>query len=471
MSISRDLDPPAWRRLAVVRSRLEIFLGRRGYELAGMPTLEQTDLFLRKSGGELAARMYSFVDPSGRRMSLRPEFTSSVVRAYIDGAFGGPLPLRLQYCGSVFRYETEGNGDGPGALEFEQVGAEIIGVESEAADAEVIALAAQGLALLGVRGHRLRLGHVGVANALLSALGLSERARVFVLGSLGELREGGTGSAAVRLRAEELGLLSARGGRQLTSLATRLETEDAREMVEGFLTDAVTGATGQRTPEEIFLRYLGKLREVEDPASVDRALEFAAELATTAGPVAQARKKLTTLLAKYSIDEAVLAPVDRLIAALEPYDLMDTPLALDLGMARGIAYYTGAVFDIEHAKVKGAPSLGGGGRYDGLVKALGGAQDAPALGFAYNLERVAQLLPQAFGAEEMESASRVLVTAQETAMTQAVTTAERLRAQGIHVEVEMLGRTDAQAAKYAQQRGFETVMRVGADGAVDEERV
>ncbi len=70
-----DYSPARWRRLVTIRERIERFLDRRGYQTVATPVLESTDLFLRKSGGELAARMYSFVDPSGRRVSLRPEFT------------------------------------------------------------------------------------------------------------------------------------------------------------------------------------------------------------------------------------------------------------------------------------------------------------------------------------------------------------------------------------------------------------
>ena len=54
--------------------------------------------------------MYSFVDPSGRHVSLRPEFTSSVVQGIVDGALKGPMPQRWQYCGPVFRYEGESDG-------------------------------------------------------------------------------------------------------------------------------------------------------------------------------------------------------------------------------------------------------------------------------------------------------------------------------------------------------------------------
>ncbi len=468
MKPARHFSPATWRRLAIIRQRLERFLDRRGYTVIGTPILENTELFLRKSGGELAARMYSFTDPSGRRVSLRPEFTSSVVRAFAEGLLEGPMPQRWQYCGPVFRYE----GPEAAATEFQQLGAEMFGVEGEFADAEVLALAAQGLSALGVTGHRLRIGHVGVVNAMLEGLGLSERARVFVLSSFGHLRQGDTGAAEVRARAHQLGLLQEDEGRRLSLLAQRMEAGEAEEMVQGFLGKGVTGLTGQRTPEEIYRRYLRKLREAGIPEIIEKAMAFSSELVALTGPTSTVRVRLGKLVRRYGLPESVLEPLDRLLAALALYDLKGVPVVLDLGVARGLAYYTGMVFDVDHAKIQGVPALGGGGRYDGLVKALGnGGSDVAALGFAYALERVLDLLPGDFGEDEMTVPTRVLVTAQETKIQQAVATAERLRSQGIPAELDLLSRNDFQAARYAKQRGLTTVMRVGADGGVNERQV
>ncbi|MBM3940517.1 MAG: histidine--tRNA ligase family protein [SAR202 cluster bacterium] len=464
MPTTRDFPPQAWRRIVAIRDRLETFLDRRGYEPVATPTLEQTDLFLRKSGGELAAKMYSFTDPSGRRVSLRPEFTSSVVRSYVQGNLTGPLPARIQYFGTVFRYEAH---DG-GGLEFQQLGAELIGADGPTADAEAVALAAQALAVLGVEGHRMRLGHVGVLNAMFEALQLSERARVFIVGSFNDLRDGPAGMVLVRRRAAELGLLAPRRSRELQSLVRRLNDQDAREMVQGMLAETATGPTGQRTPEEVFMRYLKKLRDTEDAAVIERALEFASALAGAAGPVDEAMPKIEAVSAQYGVDAGVLDPLRKLLKALALYDLKGVPLILDFTTARGIAYYTGVVFELEHPRQRGAPSLGGGGRYNGLVKALGGEKDVPALGFAYAVDRVSELLPEEFDDTIPAGSTRVLVVAQETAIEKAVETAERLRAQGIPAELDLLGRSDVQAARYAQQRGIGTVMRVGRDGVTNE---
>ena len=87
------------------------------------------------------------------------------------------------------------------------------------------------------------------------------------------------------------------------------------------------------------------------------------------------------------------------------------------------------------------------------------------------MDRIAELLPREFGEDEGGGAVRVLVTAQGGGMSDAVTTAERLRSQGIPAELDLSNRDDAEAAKYARLRGIETVMRVGSDGRVDERSI
>ena len=444
--------------------RLERFFERRGYTPISTPMLESTDLYLKKSGGELAARMYSFTDPGGRRVSLRPEFTSSVVQAFVNGSLKGALPQRWTYSGPVFRYEP-----GSGGGEFEQLGAELIGSGGAAADAEILALATQGLSALGVTGHRLRIGHMGVAAAMLDALGLSERARVFMMGSLARLRAGEESPGDARRKALRLGLLAPDSAAPAARVARELPPADASAMAQGFLGDGIASATGQRTPDDILRRCLQKLRDAGIPEVFDRAVAFSAELAATSGEPQRTLAKLERLIARYSIPPTVLQPARDLLAALSRYDLRGAPVVLDLAAARGIAYYTGAVFDIEHPRVKGVPALGGGGRYDGLVAALGGRKQTPAMGFAYTLDRVSQLLPADFASGDDDGQPRVLVTAQESALDEAVATAERLRAQGIPAELDLESKTDAEAARYARQRRIQTIMRVGQDGRIAEQ--
>ena len=458
-----DLAPHQWRRLATIQAQLQEFLAQRGYQMVSTPTLEQTELFLRKSGGELAAKMYSFTDPGGRRVSLRPEFTSSVVRAYVEGSLTGPLPQRWQYSGTVFRYEP----DETGRREFPQLGGELVGAAGVAADAEVVALAAQGLGHVGVRRRRLRVGHLGVVNTMLDSLGLSERARVFILAHLGELRQGPEGLDRVRQRATELGLLRPRGTHELGQLAQRLGTQEALEMVEGFMAEAVTGPTGQRTSEEVLVRYLRKLRQQEDPSRVERALEFAVALSTLPQAPRAALRELRALLRSSRLSRALLQPLQSFLQALGSYDLRGTTVRLDLGMARGIAYYTGVVFEIDYPGPAEGLSLGGGGRYDGLVKALGGRRDIPALGFAYSLDRVSSALPARWGGGASNDVVQALVVPLDGGMA-APAVAERLRNQGTTAELEVAGRGEEHAVAYARRRGIKSVVLVNPDGSTRE---
>ena len=296
MKLSPDHPPARQRRIDDVRSRLQTFLARRGYRRVATPMLEPTDLFLRKSGGELAARLYSFTDPRGSGVSLRPEFTSSVVRAFVDGSLRGPLPQRWMYAGPVFRYESE-----DGAGEFEQCGAEMLGAGTAAADAEVLALAAQGLSALGVSGHRLRIGHMGVVAAMLTALGLSERARVFVMRSLAPLGSGEESIEDIRGRAEGLGLLNPETARSPARITRGMSMEDASATVRGLIGRGAAGARGRRTPDEVLQRYLGKLRDAEAPETLDRGLALCQELAGIAGPPERVRPRLSRIARRHAI--------------------------------------------------------------------------------------------------------------------------------------------------------------------------
>ena len=90
----RDETPQELTRRTTVQDSLREHLFSNGYRAIDTPLLEPTELFLRKSGGELATRMYTFTDPGGNKVSLRPEFTSSAIRYYLERADTEALPLR-----------------------------------------------------------------------------------------------------------------------------------------------------------------------------------------------------------------------------------------------------------------------------------------------------------------------------------------------------------------------------------------
>ena len=98
----------SWGRQRAVQQKLSRLFGIFGYQTLELPILGPAELFLRKSGGELASQMYSFADAGGSQVSLRPEFTAPIMRHYLDGAGQQSLPARWQYAGPVFRYSGEG---------------------------------------------------------------------------------------------------------------------------------------------------------------------------------------------------------------------------------------------------------------------------------------------------------------------------------------------------------------------------
>ena len=137
-------------------------LGRAGYEPIATPIFEETDLFERGVGRStdiVQKEMFTFEDKGGRSLTLRPEGTAPICRAYLEnGMHKLAQPVKLYYRGPFFRHERPQAGR---FRQFHQFGLETIGSDSPLADAEAIILFADILAELGVPGVKLRLGSLG----------------------------------------------------------------------------------------------------------------------------------------------------------------------------------------------------------------------------------------------------------------------------------------------------------------------
>ena len=147
---TRDILPPEtelWNE--VEQTALRVFSGF-GYSEIRLPLLEPTELFVRTVGEGtdiVSKEMYTFADRKGRSLTLRPEGTASVARAFIENGLGQrPQPLRLSYFGPMFRYERMQRGR---YRQFSQIGIEILGAATPAADVEVIVALHTFLAELG----------------------------------------------------------------------------------------------------------------------------------------------------------------------------------------------------------------------------------------------------------------------------------------------------------------------------------
>ena len=121
-----------------------------------------------------------------------------------------------------------------------------------------------------------------------------------------------------------------------------------------------------------------------------------------------------------------------MLSAAEAEGVPGDRISIDFGMARGIAYYTGVLFDIYEGEAT-SETLGGGGRYDGLTRALGYDRDVPALGFAFNLDAVISSLGDTLVTDD----DLTLVSPTESgSMTAAIEKARDLRASGKRAAVD-----------------------------------
>jgi histidyl-tRNA synthetase len=160
-----DVLPADAARRAVLEGHARRILGAAGYGRIETPTYEATELFARGVGEAtdiVQKEMYSFDDGGGRSMTLRPEGTAPVARAYLEhGMHKQPQPVKLWYLSSFFRAEAPQKGR---YRQFWQVGAEAIGAAGPETDAELIVLLADLFQAVGVTHTRLRLSSLGTAD-------------------------------------------------------------------------------------------------------------------------------------------------------------------------------------------------------------------------------------------------------------------------------------------------------------------
>jgi histidyl-tRNA synthetase len=157
-----DVLPDDAARREPIEDAARRILGAAGYRRIETPAFEATELFARGVGEStdiVQKEMYTFEDGGGRSVTLRPEGTAPVARAYLEhGMSRLPQPVKLWYLSSFFRYERAQRGR---YRQFWQVGTEAIGSHDPAVDAESIVLLADLLDALGVRDVRLRLSSLG----------------------------------------------------------------------------------------------------------------------------------------------------------------------------------------------------------------------------------------------------------------------------------------------------------------------
>ncbi|HSJ61523.1 MAG TPA: histidine--tRNA ligase [Jiangellaceae bacterium] len=157
-----DLVPPRGEAVLAVRDAMAAPLRRAGYAYIETPAFEETALFVRGVGEStdvVTKEMYSFTTRGGDDVTLRPEGTAPVLRAILENNLHrGALPVKVWYSGSYYRYERPQRGR---YRHFSQVGAEVVGTDDAAVDAETIVLAVDAYRNLGLSSFRVLLNSLG----------------------------------------------------------------------------------------------------------------------------------------------------------------------------------------------------------------------------------------------------------------------------------------------------------------------
>lgn len=153
-------DLPTWQQLELT---VKDVFARYGYAEIRIPVVEKTELFARAIGAAtdvVEKEMYTFTDRNGDQLSLRPEGTAGVVRAVLQNSLLYAAPLRLWYCGPMFRRERPQQGR---TRQFHQIGAEVFGAAGPDIEAELLAMCQRTWTELGISGLRLEINSLGSA--------------------------------------------------------------------------------------------------------------------------------------------------------------------------------------------------------------------------------------------------------------------------------------------------------------------
>ncbi len=343
--------------------------------------LQPASVFLDRLGEDFRGRLFLTADGDAQ-LCLRPEYTIPIALDYLAEA-EPKAPATLAYGGAVFRI-----GEGQRL----QAGLESFGRDDrEAADAEILGLALEAAALAGAPRLRLRLGDAGLTKTFLDRLDLApawRRRLDAVHAPVGKTPAPVSGEALKRM----LSPPTAPNGKSRAGVLAALEKADAagaRKLIEDLLAIAGISSVGGRSAGEIAERFL-------EQASLESGL---------------APEKLQLIEAFFAIDgapDAASAALRKLgddarLGLGEALDVFDTrssfiaarglpleEMRFSTRFAHSIDYYSGFMFEARpDGRGDEALPMLAGGRYDGLLKTLGAAQEIPAVGAALWINRIA----------------------------------------------------------------------------------
>jgi histidyl-tRNA synthetase len=351
----------------------------------------------------------------------------------------------------------------------------LLGSAGPMADAEVIWTACRSLNQLRLRHYRVVIGHIGVLEKFLEGLQLGSRLQNLLLSSTDLLRsEQGRQKVEQRLqaiypeyKAAAAALVPEQEGQldKLVTLFQHLNDADAKAAILELLGSLNVDLKGSRSPEEIASRLLEKIHRQNRIPLIDKALEFMVELSALEGEPFEVLEQGKALLPRYGLDTAPLEELSAIFEVLKLYELDWSQVSLDLGLSRGLQYYTGTIFEIHHEALGGERQLCGGGRYDELVTTLGGNHSTPATGFSFGLERVCVALDSEghFNVGHHLQFDAFVIALAVEQHRYAISVAEQLRNRGLKIELAIRERSVSKNFQYAEKQRFPFVIVLGAN--------
>jgi ATP phosphoribosyltransferase regulatory subunit len=362
-------------------------LSAAGYLRVDPPIVQPAAPFLDVSGEDLRRRMFLTSDAEGNELCLRPDLTIPTARLHLASGDGG-AERSYFYLGPVFRQRESGGS------EVQQAGIEIFGAaNAEDAEAEVIARSADALRLYGISDAELKMGDRGLIAAFLEALNIPRAWRRRLMRDVA--RQAGLGRDLAALAP------SPGTGSSHAAFLAALDGADpkaARAVVEDMLSLAGISQVGGRSPSDIAERFIeqASLRASASlPAATHDALT---EFLTVEAPLDDALKELRAVIttAKNRGATGAATEVDAALASFETRsrklsERIDTKGAVfSTSFGRQLDYYTGLVFEFRTPRIPMLGPLVGGGRYDGLLTALGAKDPVRAVGCALFIERMTE---------------------------------------------------------------------------------
>ena len=360
--------------------------GAAGYERIAPAMIQPADVYLDRVGEAIRGRTYLFSDLSGEELCLRPDLTVPVCRLYLERHPEGGYAARYCYNGPAFRYQPNANRTAE-PREFRQAGIESIGeAMREQADAEVFALAVEGLRAAGLQGFQVKIGDLGLFEALILAIDMPERWRQRLWHSY--WRPAAFHDLLTRLASGKGSWISEPAG----VLLAEIDADDigsAEEWVEKYLKAQGIPLIGNRTSTEIAERLVHRAADAREAPLADGTMNLIEDYLRISGPPRSALKQVASVAKQGGLD--LSGALERFEQRLRGFaergvDVEDMEFGAVFG--RNLEYYTGFVFQIEMPKAGKAGQVAGGGRYDGLLTELGAPRRIPAVGCAIHTERL-----------------------------------------------------------------------------------